>query len=256
MTDPEHLRRALAATAAAAGRARDAPEQGTVAALERLCGAVATLLGADGAAAVGAGPAAAERRVGVATDPVAARLVEIEELVGDGPGTRAARGAGQSVTVRLGDAHRPSGVPALDAAAAGACLPAVVVRAWATRAAGRCVGALVLHSALPPAAVPAPRLPGPQEPEPRGVLLVPEADGQVLADALAPALYALARDEGGAGDRVDRAVGMVVAQTGLPPADARTLLRARAWADGLRLDDAASAVLERRTRLADGDRRP
>jgi hypothetical protein len=267
VTDPDELRRALDACAARRPGARD---EGPVAWLERLCGAVATLLGADGAAGVAAAGGPAGRRVAVPTGPVAARLVEIEELVGDGPGTRAARGSGQSVTVRLGDAGRPSGLPEIESAVVGSGLPAVEVRAWPVRTAGRCVGALVLHTVLPAPGVPTPRWPGDDAPQPRGVALVAEADGQVLADALAPALLAVASGTegaggasspggpphaGDAGDRLDRAVGMVVAQTGLPPEDARALLRASAWADGQRLDDAATAVLERRTRLADGDAR-
>jgi hypothetical protein len=40
---------------------------------------------------------------------------------------------------------------------------------------------------------------------------------------------------------------MVVAQTGRPPHDAHALLRARAWAEGVRLADVAADVLDRRT---------
>jgi len=246
VTDPEDLRRALAAASADPCPGASGEEPAT--ALVRLCRAVASLLGADGAAAVGSGTP--EGGVAAATGPVGALLTELEELVGDGPGTRALA-APQSLTVRLGDAARPSGIPALDVAAAEVGLPAVVVRAWPIRSSARCVGALVVHTVLPPSPVPTPRRS--EEPVPQGVAAVVEEDGQVLADALAPAVRAVAPDPDGAADRLDRAVGMVVAQTGLPPEDARALLRARAWADGQRLADAAAAVLERRTRLADGD---
>lgn len=245
MTDPEDLRRALVAAAAAgAGGTPEPPADGPAAALRRMSRAVARLLHADGAVVTGT----PDDGVAVATDPLAARLAELEEVVGDGPAVRAP-GAGQSVTVLLG-APWPSGVPALDAAAAEAGLPAVTVRAWPVRSRGRAVGVLLLHTTLPPAPVPTPRWPGGGDAEPHGVALVPEADGQLLADALAPALLALLCDERDRPAHVDRAVGMVVAQTGLPPEDARALLRARAWADGQRLTDTAAAVLDRRTRLA------
>ncbi|WP_282944192.1 ANTAR domain-containing protein [Cellulomonas endometrii] len=93
-------------------------------------------------------------------------------------------------------------------------------------------------------------------PAQRGTDLV--ADGQVLADALAPVLLGVAAL--GASDRADLhlAIGMVVGQTGLPPEDAHALLRGRAWSQDQRLADVVRQVLDRRVTFPrpDGPDRP
>ncbi|RMI03534.1 hypothetical protein, partial [Cellulomonas triticagri] len=209
MTDRTLLLRALARVVAAAPAAP---------VTERLCRGTVGLLGAGGAVLTCA-PAGPSRFAAFATDDVAARLDEIEELVGDGPGLRAFR-SGRSVGTVLGDPDDAAeDLPVFAVLAGEVADGAVAVRSWPVRSGGSAVAVLTVHG-LP--------LGGPQD-EGRGRPSGPGEtvqDGQVLADALAPVVV-------GAGGldlldrRVHRAVGMVVAQTGLAPEDATALLRAR-----------------------------
>jgi hypothetical protein len=115
---------------------------------------------------------------------------------------------------------------------------AVEVRAWPVRAGGVPVAVLTLYS--------------------RGEFRrpLPGAEGQVLADALSGAVggtgpsTAVLTAEAGRRARVHRAVGMVVAQTGLPPHDALALLRARAFTASTTLDVVAAEVLDRRVEFS------
>lgn len=157
--------------------------------------------------------------------------------MGDGPAVRAFREV-RPVTAVLGaDTPVPASLAAFGAAAAG--IPGdgrpLVVRAWPVRAARGPVAVLAVHGgAGSPDGRDGPGRPG-----------TADDPGQVLADALAPALLAAPEPPGDG--PVQRAVGMVVAQTGRPPHDAHALLRARAWAEGVRLADVAADVLDRRT---------
>jgi hypothetical protein len=243
VTDRLVLLRALAEAVARSG-----PGPGSGAcppAAERLCRAAADLLGASGAALTCA-PADPLRYTACATDEVAARLAELEDLVGDGPAARAAR-HGRTVGTLLGPGApgRPADLPpdvaevppvfavlAADVVAPG--VP-VAVRSWPVRVAGRSVAALTVH--------------GPAQCATTEAL----ADGQVLADALGPALVGPAVAGAPARARRHRAVGMLVAQTGLAPDDAAALLQARAWAEDVAVADLEDAVLGRRASFADGD---
>lgn len=233
MTDRHDLLLALA-RAVARQRAGAGPEG--------LCRAAVALLGAEGGS-VTCAPAEPARATVCATDDVAARLADLEEVVGDGPAVRAFR-EGRPVTAVLGaDAPVPASLAAFGAAAAdipGHGRP-LVVRAWPVRAARGPVAVLAVHGAAggPDGAA---GTDGRDEPAGPGT---GDDPGQVLADALAPALIGAAEPPGDG--PVQRAVGMVVAQTGRPPHDAHALLRARAWAEGVRLADVAADVLDRRT---------
>ncbi|MFF1529071.1 ANTAR domain-containing protein [Cellulomonas sp. NPDC058312] len=219
-------------------------------AAERACGRAVDLLGARGGVLTAA-PCDVGGTPACATDPVAARLGELEQMLGDGPGARAYR-EGRSVEVPLGpgspedgprDARPADALPLYRVLAAEIVVETapgagpVAVRSWPVRSGTGTLGALTVHGL----------------PSSRGGEVV--HDGQVLADALAPALHAGAtdalRDGGHDAGHVRRAVGMVVAQTHLPPADAAELLRARAWALGLRVVDLATAVLARSVDLVD-----
>lgn len=251
MTDRTHLLRALARAVARPDRTTSADADVPVA--ERLCRAAVDLLGARGATVTGV-PTEVGRYTACATDDVASRLEEIEEMVGDGPGLRAYR-EGRSVGALLGVVPRPVGGEGLPDQRGGAGagdgeppvfdeLPVfavlagevtaddgpVTMRSWPVRSAARAVGVLTVYGL------------------PDGGADV-DADGQVLADALAPVLVGRPEpgsDQGADRARVHRAVGMVVAQTGLAPADAHAMLSARAWSEGLRLGTLAGAVLDRR----------
>lgn len=248
MTDRTHLLRALA---------RSVATPSGLPVTERLCRGAVDLLGAAGAVLT-CDPAGPGRYAACATDEVAVRLDEIEELVGDGPGVRAFR-SGRSVGAVLGTVSPVGAAGATDAPADGG-LPVftvvaaevapvdrpVAVRSWPVRSAGSTVGVLTVHG-LPtdPGLGVGHAVPTARSGETAATRATdPVPDGQVLADALAPSLL-------GTGPldlldrRLHRAVGMVVAQTGLPPADAAALLRARAWARGERVADLAVAVLGR-----------
>jgi len=243
VTDRLQLLRALAETVA-----RQGPDGGPAVcppAVERLCRAAADLLGADGAALTCA-PEVPLRYTACATDDLAARLADLEDLVGDGPGVRAAR-HGRSVGTLLGPgapgrpAELPPDVPevppvfaVLASDVTDPCVP-LAVRAWPVRVAGRSRAVLTVHG---PARCASPEV---------------VADGQVLADAIGPALVGPAVSGAPARARRHRAVGMLVAQTGLAPDDALALLRARAWAEDVPVAELEAAVLERRARFAAGD---
>jgi hypothetical protein len=246
VTDRTHLLRALAL--AVARRDRTASADADVPVAERLCRAAVDLLGAQGAT-VTCAPTEVGRYTACATDDVASRLAEIEEMVGDGPGLRAFR-EDRPVGTLLGVVPRPVGgdeipgqrgaeralqdelpVFAVLAGEVTADSGPVAVRSWPVRSAARAVAVLTVYG-----------LPAGDDPD-------VDADGQVLADALAPVLVGLPEpgsDHGDDRSRVHRAVGMVVAQTGLAPADAHAMLRARAWSEGIPVAVLAGAVLGRR----------
>jgi hypothetical protein len=229
VTDALHLVSALAR------RVGSAPPAEPLAA--RMCRAVVELLDADGGA-VTCAPTEDSRFTACATDPLASRLGDLEEVAGEGPGLRAYREQ-RSVGVLVGQRGPTSGFPLYEAAAVEAAAVhqagPVSVRSWPVRAGGVPVAVLTLYA--------------------RGVPVRPHlaADGQVLADALAGALGDAVAPAPGRVPRarVHRAVGMVVAQTGLPPTDALALIRARAFAASTGVEQVADQVLDRRLRFDD-----
>lgn len=242
MTDRLSLLRSLAEAAARSG---PGPDSGLCPpAAERLCRAAADVLGASGAALTCA-PGGPTRYTACATDDVAARLAEVEDLVGDGPAARAVRHDRTVGTVLgAGAPGRPADLPpdvpevppVFAVLAADAVAPAAVaVRSWPVRVDGRAVAALTVHGPVGCATSEA------------------LADGQVLADALGPSLVGPAVASAPARARRHRAVGMLVAQTGLAPDDATALLQARAWAEDVAVADLEDAVLGRRATFAGDD---
>ncbi len=226
VTDALHLVSALA-------RRVWRPETGE-ALLVRMCRAVVDLLGADGGALTCA-PTEACRFTACATDEVALRLGDLEEAAGDGPGLRAYREQ-RSVGTRVGRQDDPHAFPLFSSVAAELAGP-LLVRSWPVRRGGVPVAVLTLYA----------REPGP-EAAPGAV-----EDGQVLADALGSALVPAPFSGSAPACRapVHRAVGMVVAQTGLPPQDALALLRARAFTDATTVAEVADDVLARRLTFAE-----
>jgi hypothetical protein len=242
VTERVHLLRALA---------RAVAEQGAGPVAERMCRAAVELLDADGAALTCA-PTEPTRYRACATDELASLLDEAEEVVGDGPGVRAFReqrsvgtllgpdpgtGAASRAAPGAAPAEPASGatverLPVFELLAADVAPAGLHVRAWPVRGGSGPLAVLTVHGV----------------PAQRGTELV--ADGQVLADALAPALRAVSA--AGTRSRADlhRAVGMVVAQTGTAPDDAHALIRGRAWSQGVPLAEVVQGVLERRVRFA------
>ncbi|WP_454042324.1 ANTAR domain-containing protein [Cellulosimicrobium sp. Marseille-Q8652] len=218
-----------------AGTDRDAPLA------LRLCRACVDILGARGGA-ITLSPADPERWTVSATDVVAARLEDLEDVLGAGPG-RQVTASGDAVVIRLAE-DVTDGLGEY------------------VHEARRIAGPTTLYAL--------PLLP---EPHTIGVVVVYQDDGvelgldtddrQFLADAVGAALL---RDtdvvEGTKTSswphraRVHQATGMVVAQLGIPTADALALLRAHAFADDTTLEDLASVVLARRFDFSHSDDTP
>ncbi|WP_435737653.1 ANTAR domain-containing protein [Cellulosimicrobium sp. PMB13] len=208
-----------------AGTDRDAPLS------LRLCRACVEILGARGGA-ITLSPADAERWTVSATDGVAARLEDLEEVLGAGPGRQVSE-SGRAVVLRLAD-DVTDGLGEY------------------VHEARRIAGPATLY-ALP--MLPVPHM--------IGVVVVYQDDDvelglntddrQFLADAVGAALLRDADVVEGTDTsswpdraRVHQATGMVVAQLGLSAEDALVLLRAHAFADGTTLEELASVVLARR----------
>lgn len=205
----------------------------------RLCRAAVAVVGAPGGWFTW-DPADVLRQTIATTDAVAGTLDAVEEVLGVGPAGRAALD-GQPTAVLVGaptTGHAAGWLTLYAETAARRIGPAhlpLLVRAWPVRCGGLPVGALCVHGPRG-AGVPTPRLA--DEPP----------DGQRVADALGEVL-AVTPPGAPARSCVQRAVGMLVAQTGRSPADALAVLRARAWADGRTLGQVADDVVARRLRL-------
>ncbi len=206
------------------GRLRDAPRSAPV--VDRLLHAFLHVMGADGGA-VTVATGRSDRTVLAASDPVAERLEEVQAVVQQGPTVEAVRTGRVVATPReqlvttwplLGEAVAP--VPRL-------------VCAYPMRPDSVVIGAISVYSA-----------------ERAEILRGPDA-GLFLAGAVAASILGRADDADTASlswssrDRVDHATGMVVAQLHVAPADALTVLRMHAFAEGRPLAEVARAVVER-----------
>jgi GAF domain-containing protein len=228
MTDPE---RVLVRLARLVTRELDRPL------VDRLSLACREILAVDGAAIV-LGYGAAPRQLTFSTDERAARLEDLHDVLGEGPGVDAFR-HGRIVTgeLRSGTSRPwPLFIPAaLDV------IGVASVHAIPIRASSRIVGVLTLHQLGEHRA--------PPDPE-EAQFLADAVGAAVLAD---PSSYGDAR--AGSGDRgseswhrqavIDQATGMVMAQLAVPAEDAMALLRAHAFAHSRSLMDIARRVLAR-----------
>ncbi|MDU0315373.1 ANTAR domain-containing protein [Phycicoccus sp. M110.8] len=199
----------------------------------RLCLAAAALSRAPGVALTVA-YASAERITLCATDDVAARLEDLQDVLSQGPG-RLAFTDGVHVRALLDHVEDPRW-PELSGAVRDELGP-VLVEAFPMRSGGEVVGVLTYHL------------------EPGAALALDTADGQLVADLVGGA--AVEHDPadelqivGGTGPWADRsaihqATGMVMAQLRLGAGDAATLLKAHAFASGEPLATTAHRVLDR-----------
>lgn len=174
----------------------------------------------------------ADRLTLVATNEQAARLEDLQEILGEGPGTEAYT-SGLAVIATLDDAARRWGE---FAAAAREAVGPVTVHAMPTRPGGEVIGVLTLY-----------QLPGSAD--------IAQLDGaQFLADAVGAALLSDPPhgtepvDDGpwSARSEIHQATGMVVAQLALLPEDALAILRAHAFAHDTSLAEIAHLVVTRR----------
>jgi len=197
----------------------------------RLCLASSAILGADGGA-VTLSYTESTRLTVCATDEVAARLEDLQDVLGEGPGADAYL-TGRMVRASLG--QRPSRRWPVFSEAALAELGPVAISAIPIQPGIDVLGVLTLY-----------QLPArPLEREP--------AVAQFVADAFGAALL---RDGGLDDDmgngpwssqaQVHQAAGMVIAQLGVSPEDALALLRAHAYAEGASMNTTARAIVEHR----------
>lgn len=199
----------------------------------RLCTAVRDLSGATGAA-ITVAYGQPDRVTLATTDAPSARLEDLQDVIGEGPGHSAWR-QGRIV---VGDVP-PRGPTEweLFAEAAQDVVESSVVHAVPMRPRGTPFGVITLYR-VPASAAP---------------LRLSDAQLQFVANSVGAALLLdpAAVDDTAAGPwasraQVHQATGMVVAQLHVTPEDALALLRAHAYAHGSTLSEIAASVVERR----------
>ncbi|HEX5331346.1 MAG TPA: GAF and ANTAR domain-containing protein [Cellulomonas sp.] len=201
---------------------------------QRLCRACLEILGAGGAA-ITLATTRPESLTIWATDRTSAALESLQDVIGEGP-SREAFDSGSPVVVQL-DAAVPGPYAVFDDMAED-LLGKVTIWALPMRPAGTTIGVLTLYRSS-------------------GGLRRTLDEAQRIADAVGAALLEDARTEvptslAAWSERavVHQAIGMVVAQLGVPTVDALALLRAHAYTSATTLTAVASAVVSRHLDLA------
>lgn len=200
----------------------------------RLCHAYLQLLGGEGAALTLA-YTSPDRVTLCTTDDVAARLEDLQEVLGEGPGPTAFRTKEITVADLRSEQRRwPMFVGAAREIPGIGLLYAVPLRPQNAEV----IGVLTIHQHDPD-------LPDP-------------AQSQFLANAIAAALLKEAPDESelmvgpwANRSRIHQATGMVVAQLRVTPDDALALLRAHAFSHNLTLTAVAERITSRRLHFTD-----
>lgn len=204
---------------------------------ERLCLASRNLAGAD-AAAITVAYAESNRVTLYATDPLAAQLEDLQEVMGEGPGYSAAR-YGRIEICRLGS---PSAERwPLFSGAAVDIVEHATLHAVPMQPDQRLFGVMTLYQL--------------EHPDRRL-----ELDEPTLLRLAAATGAALMRDQDAMDQdllegpwhsraKVHQATGMVVAQLGLSPEDALAVLKAHAYAGETTLTDMAERVVNRTIRF-------
>lgn len=201
----------------------------------RLCRACHELLGVNGVALT-IGYTRDSRVTLCTTDDVAARLEELQEVLGEGPG-RDASTTGRRVGGPL-LSEGPDLWPMLSEAVRAQLSPLHVL-ALPLAVGADPLGVLTLHR--------------------EGAFSAEEEEtAQFLADAIGAAIL---RDADARSDRatipwltrsrVHMATGMVVSQLGVPPEDALALIRAYAFAHDQSVNQVAEEIVGRRVRLVE-----
>ncbi len=207
----------------------------------RLCHACADILDTDGGA-ITLAYTHSERVTLCATDATAARLEDLQEILGQGPGADAFT-SGEAVIATL-DQQDPEGRWAMFVDAAHAALGfAATMFALPIRPETEVLGVLTLYQVTP------------------RPLAQDTSAAQFLADALGAALIRdpdsqteLSPGPWGARAQIHQATGMVVAQLKFSLDDALALLRAHAFALDTTLEAVAAEVVSRRLDFSDTDR--
>jgi len=207
---------------------------------DRLCRSATNLLGAEGGA-ITVAYARDDRLTLCVTDERAARLEDLQDVLGEGPGPTAYRtGLQVRANVGVGDQRWPQ----FDAHASKV-FGTIGVHAIPIRPDRSTLGVFTCH------------LPAEND------LLLTSGTVQFLANAVGVALLRDPTPESTAGTdsaglwsgraRIHQATGMVVAQLGIEAADALVLLRAHAFAQDATLDGIAAAVIARELNFSDID---
>ncbi|GEM00043.1 GAF and ANTAR domain-containing protein [Cellulomonas terrae] len=195
----------------------------------RLCVACVEILGADGGA-ITLASTRPERLTVSTSNGTSARIEDLQDVLGEGPGQVAFR-EGRAVVAHV-DGAQGGPFPMFTELAGNIAGPLTV---WAIpmHPGGSTIGVITLYRA-------------------GGGLSESLDDAQFLADAVGAALlddtattgtvpFAAWSDRA----RVHQATGMVVAQLAIAPEDALALLRAHAFAENATLDEIARAVVDR-----------
>ena len=193
------------------------------------------LLGADGTS-ITIDNSAMNRVVLTATDAMAARLEDLQDVLGEGP-CHLAYDTAEPVATELGGTADPRW-PEFSRSALDAVGP-MTIRCFPIHPAGRPFGVLSSYVADGRA------------------LVEGEPDAQFLADALGVTLlrepptaeWPDRQDPWSSRAVVHQATGMIADRLGVPTEDALALLRARAYADDQPLTDVAKYVVARRLHL-------
>ncbi len=203
----------------------------------RLCTALVRILALDGGA-ITVGFAESERTTLAATDELAERIEDLQDLLREGPGLDAFR-TGEPVV--LSRAEQLQAWPLLVQALGEAHLPDLVL-AVPMSPHSDVLGAVTLHTSSP-------------EPPPLDLTEI-----TFLANAVGVAILGTFDRQDSMDlvwrtrDQVNQATGMVVAQLRVRPADAMAVLRAHAFAHGMTVDAVAGAVLSRELDFRTDDR--
>jgi hypothetical protein len=207
----------------------------------RLCQACRDILDADGGA-ITVAYTRPERTTLCATDETAARLEDLQEVVGQGPGPDAF-GSGMPVVAALGAEEQARRWP-LFARAASDSIGTVAIYALPIRPQTDVLGVLTLYQT---------------KPRPLGHQI---DVAQFMADTLGASILsdpaarsALIPAPWSARARIHQATGVIVAQLKIGPEDAMALLRAHAYAHDSTLDVVAIEVIERRLDFTVTDQR-
>ena len=196
----------------------------------RLCRACVEILGADGGA-ITLSSTRPERLTVSTSNGTSARLEDLQDVLGEGPGQDAYRVGHAVVTHVNGEQGGPF---PMFAELAGRIAGPLTVWAIPMHPGGATIGVVTLYRA-------------------QGDLDESLDDAQFLVDAVGAALLddhdthgVLAFAAWSDRARVHQATGMVVAQLTVTPEDALAILRAHAYADAATLDEIATQVVERR----------
>jgi ANTAR domain-containing protein/GAF domain-containing protein len=195
----------------------------------RLCVACVEILGADGGA-ITLASTRPERLTVSTSNGTSARIEDLQDVLGEGPGQVAYR-EGRAVVARVDGAQ--GGPFPMFTELAGKIAGPLTVWAIPMHPGGATIGVVTLYRAV-------------------GQLSESLDDAQFLADAVGAALlddtatpgnlpFAAWSDRA----RVHQATGIVVAQLAIAPDDALAILRAHAFAENATLDEIARAVVDR-----------